>query len=109
MPQAAGAVGVAATALVAVAVAFAIDAIGYARRCGRRGTYVLMALPAVIGAAWIGGLRLLPAGRFSAGNLTLDVVWLLIVTAIMAVTTARAVIALISTRRELAATARVPG
>ena len=74
--QAAGAAGVAATALAAVA--FAIDAIGYARRSGRRGTFVLMALPAVIGAAWIGGLAVLPAGFFSAGNLTLDVVWLLL-------------------------------
>lgn len=73
---AAGAVGVAATALAAVA--FAIDAIGYARRCGRRGTFVLMAVPVVIAGAWIGGLRLLPAGNFTVGNLTLGVVWLLL-------------------------------
>lgn len=73
---AAGAVGVATTALAAVT--FAIDAIGYTRRCGRRSAFVLMAVPVVIAAAWIGGLRLLPADNVTVGDLTLSVVWLLL-------------------------------
>jgi MFS family permease len=73
---AAGVVGVAATALAAVA--FAIDAIAYARRCGRRSTFVLMAVPVVIAGAWIGGLRLLPADSFTVGNMTLTLGWLLL-------------------------------
>lgn len=73
---AAGAVGVAATALAAIA--FAMEAIGYAHRCGRRSTFVLMAVPVVIAVAWIGGLRLLPAENFTVGNLTLGVIWLLL-------------------------------
>jgi hypothetical protein len=73
---AAGVVGVAATAVAAIA--FVVDAIGYARRCGRRRTFVLMAVPVVIAAAWIGGLRLLPADSLTVGNLTLGVGWLLL-------------------------------
>lgn len=73
---AAGAVGVGATALAAIA--FAMEAIAYARRCGRRGALVLMALPVVIAGAWLGGLRLLPAGDFTVGDLTLGVGWLLL-------------------------------
>jgi hypothetical protein len=74
--QAAGAVGVAATALAAVA--FAIDAVGYARRSGRRRTFVLMAVPLVIAVAWLGGTRLLPANSVTVGNMTLAVGWLLL-------------------------------
>jgi len=73
---AAGAVGVAATAMAAIT--FAINALGYARRCGRRSTFVLMAVPVVIAGGWLGGLRLLPAGNFTVGNLTLAVGWLLL-------------------------------
>jgi hypothetical protein len=73
---AAGAFGVAATGLAAIA--FAIEAIGYASRSGHRSTFVLMAVPVVIAGAWIGGLRLLPADNFTVGNLTLGVGWLLL-------------------------------
>ncbi len=63
---AAGIVGIAATLVAAVP--FALQA---ARRGGRR-TYVLMAVPLVVAAAWIGGLRLIPAGQAAA------VFWLLL-------------------------------
>ena len=73
---AAGAVGVAATALAAIA--FAMDAIGYARRCGRRSTFVLMAVPVVIAVAWIGGIRLLPSSGVTVGHEALALGWLLL-------------------------------
>ena len=72
----AGAVGVAATVLAALA--FGIEAIGYARRCGRRSTFVLMAVPVVIATAWLGGTSLLPKNSFTVGNLTMAVIWLLL-------------------------------
>jgi hypothetical protein len=73
---AAGVVGVAATAVAAIA--FAIDAISYARRCGRRSAFVLMAVPVVIAAAWTGGLRLLPFGNITVGHQALAIGWLLL-------------------------------
>jgi len=73
---AAGVVGVAATAVAAIA--FAIDAIGYARRCSRRSAFVLMAVPVVIAAAWIGGLRLISSGNLTVGHQALAVGWLLL-------------------------------
>src|SRR5215469_5447293 len=73
---AAGAVGVAATALAALA--FAIEAIGYARRCSHPSTYVLMAVPVVIAAGWLGGTSLLPKSSFTVGTMTLAVIWLLL-------------------------------
>lgn len=73
---AAGVVGVAATALAAIA--FAIDAISYARRSGRRGTFVLMALPVVIAAGWIGGLRFIPSGNVTVAHEALATGWLLL-------------------------------
>ena len=74
--QVAGAVGVAATALAAVA--FAIDAVGYARRCRRRSTIAAMAVPVVTAVVWLGGTRLLPASSFTVGNTALAVGWLLL-------------------------------
>ncbi len=73
---AAGVVGVAATAVAAIA--FAIDAIGYARRCSRRSVFVLMAVPVVVAAGWIGGLRLLPSGNLTVGHQALAIGWLLL-------------------------------
>lgn len=103
---AAGAVGVAATALAAVA--FAIDAIGYARRCSRRSTFVLMAVPAVSASAWIGGLRLLPADNSTVGNLTLSVVWLLLGVAGVAGST-QAVVAVVRSTEFTERTWRIGG
>jgi hypothetical protein len=77
---AAGIVGIAATLVAAVP--FAVRA---ARRGGRR-TYVLMAVPPVVAAAWIGGLRLIPAGQAAA------VFWLLIGIAGIAAATQAAVV-----------------
>lgn len=103
---AAGAVGVAATALAAVA--FAIDAIGYARRCSRRSTFVLMVVPAVSASAWIGGLRLLPADNSTVGNLTLSVVWLLLGVAGVAGST-QAVVAVVRSTEFTERTWRIGG
>jgi hypothetical protein len=72
---AAGSVGVAATAIAAAA--FAVDAARQAWREGRRSTFVLMAVPPVVAAAWLAGARLLPAGNHSAPALALSVAWLL--------------------------------
>jgi hypothetical protein len=73
---AAGVVGVLATALAAVV--FALDAGRQALRTHRRSTFVLMALPVLIGAAWLGGLQLLPPDNHTAGKLLLAVGWLLL-------------------------------
>ncbi len=73
---AAGVVGVLATAIAAVV--FAIDAGRQAVRDSRRGTFVLMALPVLVAAAWLGGLQLLPPDNHTAGHLLLAVGWLLL-------------------------------
>jgi len=72
----AGVVGVLATAVAAVV--FALDAGRQALRTSRRTTFVLMALPVLIGAAWFGGLHLLPPDNHTAGKLLLAVGWLLL-------------------------------
>jgi MFS family permease len=82
---AAGAVGVAVTA--AAAVLFAVDAGRFALRSGRHRTLLLMAVPVVVAALWIGGLRFIPAGGHTAGNLALATGWLLLGVAGIAVST----------------------
>lgn len=79
---AAGSVGVAATVIAVVA--FAIGAVRDARARARRGTYFLMAVPPVAAAVWLGGVRLLPKGSGPGG---LDVFWLLLGVALIAVST----------------------
>lgn len=88
---AAGSVGVAATAVAAVA--FAIGAVRDARAHGRRGTYLLMAVPTVAAAVWLGGVALLPKDNGPNG---LDVFWLLLGVALIAAST-QAVITIIKT------------
>jgi MFS family permease len=83
--SAAGAVGVAVTAVAAVL--FAVDAGRFALRSGRRRILLLMAVPVAVAALWIGGLRLIPAGGHSAGNLALATGWLLLGVAGIAVST----------------------
>lgn len=73
---AAGIVGVAATAVAAVA--FAIGAARDARARQRWSVFALMATPIVVAAAWIGGIRLLPGASSSAGPMTASVLWLLL-------------------------------
>ncbi len=82
---AAGAVGVAVTAVAAVL--FALDAGRFAVRSGRRRMLALMAVPVLVAAVWIGGLRFIPAGAHSAGNLALATGWLLLGIAGIAVST----------------------
>jgi hypothetical protein len=103
---AAGVVGVAATAVVAIA--FAIDAIGYARRVSRRRTFVLMAMPVVIAAAWIGGVRLIPSGNVTVGHQALVVGWLLLGVAGIAGST-QAVVAVIRSTEFSERTWRIGG
>jgi len=73
---AAGVVGVAATAVAAVA--FAIDAARYALRQRRRRTFTLMSVPLVVAALWIGGIQLIPSGSRSIGHLAISTTWLLL-------------------------------
>ncbi len=74
--QAAGAVGVTATACAAVV--FGIGAARYALRHGRRDLLALMAVPPAVAAAWLGGLALVPHATGSAANLGVAVGWLLL-------------------------------
>jgi hypothetical protein len=67
---AAGLVGIAAT--VVAAIPFAVEAARQAKASHRRSTFVLMAVPPVVAAAWLGGLRLLPGSRLAG------VLWLLV-------------------------------
>jgi len=73
--MAAGSFGVLATGVAALA--FGFDAVRYAIRTGQRRLFVLMAVPLVVAAVWLGGLQLLPVDR-TAGGLTLAVGWLLL-------------------------------
>jgi MFS family permease len=82
---AAGAVGVAATAIAAIV--FALDAGRFAVQSGRRRTFALMAVPVLVAAVWIGGLRLIPRDGHSATNLMLATGWLLLGVAGIAVST----------------------
>ncbi len=72
----AGAAGVLATAVAAAV--FAFGAARYALRQGRRGLLVLMAVPPVVAAAWLGGLALVPSATGSAAILGVGVGWLLL-------------------------------
>ncbi len=72
----AGVVGVVATAVAAAA--FVVEAARYARRQRRRSTFALMAVPPVVAACWLGGLRLIPGGTHSAVGLGVSVGWLLL-------------------------------
>jgi uncharacterized membrane protein len=83
--MASGSVGVVATAVAAIA--FAIDAAKHAWRQGRRSTFVLMAVPLVVAAVWLGGVRLLPFSEHTASGLALSVTWLLAGVAGIAVST----------------------
>lgn len=76
-----GVVGLAVTAIAAVP--FAVEAARYARAQRRKGTLALMAVPPVVAAAWLGGLRLLTSGSpangsAANGHLTVGVFWLLL-------------------------------
>jgi hypothetical protein len=73
--MAAGSFGVLATAVAALA--FGFDAVRFAARTGQRRLFVLMGVPVVTAAVWLGGLQLLPVTD-SAGGLTLAVGWLLL-------------------------------
>ncbi|HET9895328.1 MAG TPA: hypothetical protein VFQ44_10380 [Streptosporangiaceae bacterium] len=74
--QAAGAAGVAATAVAGAL--FAIGAARYALRNRRPGLLALMAVPPVVAAAWLGGLQLVPHATGTAGSLGAAVGWLLL-------------------------------
>jgi len=84
---AAGIVGCAATAVAAVAFAIAAARQALARR--DRRTFLLMAVPPVAAAAWVGGLKLLPSGPQlqAADRAGLAVLWLLLGVAGLAAST----------------------
>jgi hypothetical protein len=82
---AAGVVGVAATVIAAAV--FAADAARYALRCRRRSTFVLMAVPPVVAAAWLGGVQLIPSDTRSIGHLAIATTWLLLGVAGIAIAT----------------------
>jgi hypothetical protein len=73
--MAAGSFGVLATGIAALM--FGFGALRYAMRTGERRVFLLMGVPVVVAAAWLGGLRLLPASG-SAGSLAVAVGWLLV-------------------------------
>jgi hypothetical protein len=103
--QVAGSIGVVATGVAALA--FGFDAVRYAARTGQRRLYLLMAVPLVVAAAWLGGLQLLPAGG-SAGSLWLSVGWLLLGVAGIAAST-QAVVTVIRSAEFGARTWRIGG
>jgi hypothetical protein len=81
----AGVVGVAATAVAALA--FAVAAVRDARAHGKRSRYLLMAVPPVSAAIWIGGLHLIGPNSGSLGQDGLAVFWLLLGVAGIAIST----------------------
>jgi hypothetical protein len=103
--MAAGSFGVLATAVAALA--FAFDAIRYAIKTGRRRLFVLMAVPVVVAAAWLGGIQLLPANP-TGGALGLAVGWLLLGVAGIAAST-QAVVTVIRTAEFEPRTWRIGG
>ena len=103
--MAAGSFGVLATAVAALA--FAFDAVRYAIRTGQRRLFLLMGVPVVVAAAWLGGLQLLPVDN-SAGGLSFAVGWLLLGVAGIAAST-QAVVTVIRTAEFEPRTWRVGG
>jgi hypothetical protein len=103
---AAGVVGVAATVIAAVV--FAADAARYAWRCRRRSTFVLMAVPPVVAAGWLGGVQLIPSGNSSIGHLAIATAWLLLGVAGIAVAT-QAVVSIVNSTEFDERTWRVGG
>jgi len=103
--MAAGSFGVLATAVAALA--FAYDAIRYGIRTGQRRVFLLMGVPVVVAAAWLGGTHLLPAPS-SAGTLTLAVGYLLLGVAGIAAST-QAVVTVVRTAEFEPRTWRVGG
>ena len=103
--QAAGSFGILATGVAALA--FGFDAVRYAARTGQRRLFVLMGVPVVVAAGWLGGLQLLPADR-SAASLWLAVGWLLLGVAGIAVST-QAVVTVIRSAEFGARTWRIGG
>jgi hypothetical protein len=103
--QAAGSFGILATGVAALA--FGFDAVRYAARTGQRRLFVLMGVPVVVAAGWLGGLQLLPADR-SAASLWLAVGWLLLGVAGIAAST-QAVVTVIRSAEFGARTWRIGG
>ncbi len=71
-----GVVGLAATAVAAVA--FAFEAARYARKHQQNSTFGLMAVPPVAAVLWIGGLQVITSGPASTGRLSLQLLWFLL-------------------------------
>lgn len=76
-----GVVGLAVTAVAAVA--FAFEAARYARKHQHNSTFGLMAVPPVVAVAWIAGLQVITngsgtGGSVSTGRLTLELLWFLL-------------------------------
>ncbi|HET7015344.1 MAG TPA: hypothetical protein VFI65_15605 [Streptosporangiaceae bacterium] len=103
--MAAGSFGVLATAVAGLA--FAFDAVRFAARTGQRRLFLLMAVPVVVAASWLGGTALLPAVH-SAGGLTVAVGWLLLGVAGIAAST-QAVVTVIRKAEFEARTWRIGG
>jgi hypothetical protein len=103
---AAGIVGIAATGIAAIA--FGIGAARNARAAHRPRTYVLMAVPLVTAAVWIGGLRLLFTQLSGTAAVLVGVFWLLAGVAGIAAATL-AVAAIIRTCTFAASTWRIGG
>ncbi len=104
---AAGVFGVAATAVAALV--YALDAGRNAARAGRWRTFALMAVPVLIGAAWIAGTRLLHGnGPETSGKLTFAVAWLLLGIAGIAIST-QAVVTVIRSSEFSESTWRIGG
>jgi hypothetical protein len=99
----AGIVGVAATAVAALA--FAVSAVRYARASNQRSLYSLMAVPPVVAAIWLGGLHLITRSGTIGGD-GIAVLWLLLGVAGIAVST-QAVIKVVGTCEPDARTWRV--
>jgi hypothetical protein len=103
--QVAGSIGVVVTGVAALA--FGFDAIRFAIRTGSRRLFVLMAVPVVVAAAWLGGIQLLPADR-TGGDLALAVGWLLLGVAGIAAST-QAVVTVVRTAEFEPRTWRIGG
>ena len=71
-----GVVGIAATAVAALA--FAFEAARYARARQQNRTFALMAVPVVSAAAWLAGWHFISNGSVTAGRLSVALTWLLL-------------------------------
>jgi len=99
-----GIVGLAATAIAAVA--FATEAVRYARAHSRNSTFALMAVPPVVAGVWLGGVQVVLHGSATTARLTVSVLWLLLGLAGIAAST-QAVARIIRTTEFSAATWRI--